>query len=86
MFSFLLAEPVLLLGAFLCGMLFKRLIVDKLRSYVIRKVAPGIIKKYLEEALGINQDVLPAVKITAIPPTPVADPVVAPVVAAEVVA
>ncbi len=78
MFDFLLAQPMLLLGAFLCGMFFKSMILDKIRAYVVAKVAPGIIKKYLEEALGLNQDVLPAVKVVAVAaPIAVQAPVVA---------
>ena len=86
MFDFLLAQPMLLLGAFLCGMFFKSMIIDKLRAYVVAKLAPGIIKKYLEEALGINQDVLPAeVKVVAVAaPAVVPAPIVAAVVAAPV--
>ncbi len=69
MFDFLFSTPMLLLGAFFCGMFFKSMILDKIRGYVVAKVAPGIIKKYLEEALGMNQDVLPAmVKVVAVEP------------------
>lgn len=84
MFGFIIAQPVLLFIAFICGMCFKSLILDKLRAYVVAKLAPGIIKKYLEEALGLNQDVLPAVKVVAVAPVVVASTVEqAPVVAAE---
>lgn len=88
MFDLLFSEPCLLIYAFLAGMCFKHLILDKLRAYVIAKVTPGIVKNYLEDALGMNQDVLPAVKVIAVPApvAPVAAVVAAPAVVAPVIA
>jgi len=74
MLDFILSEPMLFLYAFLLGMFFKSMILDKIKAYIVAKLAPGIIKKYLEEALGMNQDVLPAAVIVS------AAPVVAPAV------
>jgi len=54
MFDLLVEQPLLFSAVFLAGMIFKSLIVNKIKSYVIKKVSPGIIKNYLEEVLGIN--------------------------------
>ena len=77
MLEILFAPICLYVYCFIGGMMFKRYIADKFKAFVIAKMAPGIIKKYLEEALGLNQDVLPEVKVVAIPT--VIAPIVAPV-------
>ncbi len=76
MLALLLSQPFLLLGAFIAGMCFKRMIVDKIKAYIVKKMAPGIIQNYLEGMLGLNQDVLPPVQVIALPVPVVAAPIV----------
>jgi hypothetical protein len=71
-------------GCFLAGMLFKRYVLDVLRGWIIKKMAPGIIQTYLEDMLGMNKkSVLPPVVITpvvSVPSAPLAPSSPAPAV------
>jgi hypothetical protein len=74
----------LCIGCFIIGLLFKKLVVDKLKVYVFNKLKPIIINKYLEEMLGLNIPVpVPAVVVVPVGQVPPSDGVLMRSVPAE---
>ncbi len=73
-----LMDVLLYIACFVFGLVFNRIIIQPLKNYIVKRMSPGIIQKYLEEMLGLNKQVpVPPVIITPLSQIPAA-PVVAP--------